>query len=116
MLPFSSFLTELPLIVMATAYMLYFGAYALNRSKVEENESLLQVEEQSVKHSISGTGNYMYYQHRSFKIGQDASSVTYKDFLFNKSYITLQFYIPDRKIYLDFHTCQLFSRPPPFRG
>ncbi|MDP3003668.1 MAG: hypothetical protein Q8N38_11135 [Bacteroidales bacterium] len=116
MFPFGSFLTNIPLIILASAYMLYFGAYALNKTKAKDNAILYQEKEQYVKNSSVQThGNIFYYQ-QAFNGKQVARSNAGDIKIFQEHFIFLPHYIPDRKISFHFYRCSLFPRPPPYLG
>ncbi len=113
MFPFGSLFTQVPLIILAAAYMLYFGAYAVGKSKEslsvtepDTKEQQLVVKTFSVSHN---TFNYV----KTSVIAQDADKVQQQIISFDESDISIQYYIPDRKFFSCHYSCNLFSRPPP---
>lgn len=114
MLPFGSFLTGIPLIIMAAAYMIYFGVYALNKSKDPEPDIPIQSKIEVVKDSPARTtGNFYYYQ------GADDNSNAFTPLgnkpAIQKQPVILKYYVPDRELSSDFHYFHFFSRPPPLK-
>lgn len=64
MLPFSSFLAGVPLIIMATLYMLYIGTCAMTKSKEAESARLLNKEDTRITefHSSADPGTFYFYE------------------------------------------------------
>lgn len=64
MLPFGSFLAGVPLIIMATLYMLYIGACAVSKSKDAESARLAHNEDARITEipALTGPpGTYYFY-------------------------------------------------------
>lgn len=116
MLPFGSFLTNIPLFILAFAYMLYFSVHALNKIKGNEDVDLPKVQVQYVKSPSAQTyGNISYY-HKELIVKQVVCSNAGIVYRFREHDKTLPHYIPDRKFSFLFCGDNLFSRPPPYNG
>ena len=110
---FSSFLAGVPVLIMAFFYMLYFGAYALNKPKVDENDFMPVVEELVVEadSAIIEESSFNYHQ----------SEIFIPDFLPALSDEPISFRIlrispliaGDRIDLSSYFAFDLFSRPPP---
>lgn len=116
MLPFGSFLTNIPLFILAFAYMLYFSVHALNKINVNEDADLPAVEEKYVKSTSVQTDSNILYYHKAFIGKQVACSKAGVEYRFKEPDNTLPHYIPDRKFSFLFCGDNLFSRPPPYLG
>lgn len=115
MFPFSSLSTQVPLIIMAAAYMLYFGAYALGKSKENIAEDLPEPKEQPViANSVSEAGTYYY--NRTSAVVQNASLPEENIIKYVRSYIKVRYFDPDRKTSSSSISFNLFSRPPPIQA
>jgi hypothetical protein len=113
MFPFGSLLTQVPLILMATAYLIYFGACALNKSKEacidtkpQENKLLYE------KPDYLAAENLFFYNSSS-DVKQNAAEKNSTEVLQDKYQITIHYQIPDRQFCPQYFTFLLFSRPPP---
>ncbi len=64
MLPFGSFLAGVPLIIMATLYMLYIGACAVNKSKEAESARLIHKEDARITEcpALTDPGTFYFYE------------------------------------------------------
>lgn len=111
MLPFGSFLSNIPLIIIAVAYLLYFGASAVNKPKAEESPDNSSEKIQFVK-AVRLTDNDKTLNY--FKIFKSKSVIKVTVFTF---YTDLRTPVPipigDRKFISCFDGLNLFSRPPP---
>lgn len=116
MLPFSSFFTQVPLIILAAAYMLYFGAYAIGKSKESVSDNQPEPKEQSVIINPASVPGNTYYFHNTTEISQNASVPSKNNVTYLRSYISVRYFDPDRIVHSGFITYSLFSRPPPFIG
>lgn len=115
MFPFSSLFTQVPLIILAAAYMLYFGAYAIGKSKVNVTENQPEPKEESViANPASEAGTY--YFSRTSEVAKDASIPGESIVKYLRSYIIVRYFDPDRKTCSSFISFNLFSRPPPIQG
>jgi len=114
MFPFASILTEVPLIILAAAYMIYFGACALNKSHVRQNDITHELNKEITynKNVIPSGKQTFFYDNYTFK-NKDISSVNYDDYLCFKPFITSFFNIRNKIISSKTRTFHLFSRPPP---
>jgi hypothetical protein len=112
MLPFGSLLSHIPLLILAFAYLVYFGAAAINKStSVNEPEISLDKVQIVKANEVNTRGrNYYYY---GFKVKLSAFKETFKKDVFLNRLILLPNYIPDRKINSSHEGYNLFSRPPP---
>lgn len=116
MFPFSSLFAQVPLIILAAAYMLYFGAYAIGKSKEIIPDDQPEPKEQSVIIiPLSESGKTFYYNNEQelTQIILTSGDCTVK---YTRSYISLLYIDPDRRICSSFNSFSLFSRPPPARG
>jgi hypothetical protein len=112
MFPFGSLLSQVPLILFATLYMLYLGAYTLNKTRVKEADNQLQPKEQCVKASEENTcGTYFYQSHIQDK--EQAVMPVYKAILPDKPLLSFLSVIKDEKVDFKIFRFSLFSRPPP---
>jgi len=120
MFPFGSFLTQVPLILLAAAYLLYMGAYALNKSKDITSENNPKAREQFVDCSTASTGNNTFYFHPSREVKKDVTkdvtTSSLKVFLYHKQFSLLHYQVPDRVPCSRYYAFLLFSRPPPQLG
>jgi hypothetical protein len=112
MFPFGSLLSQVPLILFAALYMLYLGAYTLNRSKIKEAENQLQPREQFVKASPENNSGTYYYQ-SNFQDREQAVIPVYKAILPDKPLLWLRHVIKEEKVSFNIFGFSLFSRPPP---
>jgi hypothetical protein len=116
MLPFGSLFTQVPLIILAAAYMLYFGAYAVGKSKEliagDEPESK---EQQVIPNTISA-GSKTFYFNKSVTASHEAVKSEIRVISFAESDISIRYCIPDRKTFSCYSSYNLFSRPPPYKG
>lgn len=118
MFPFGSFLTQIPLFIFAALYMLYFGAYALNKSRARKEESIVVPAEK--ERSFAGSGNStntIVLSARNFRSEQKTHQVTESQentFLFIVPLITerLSRLTSDIAVAGNYNF-SLFSRPPP---
>ena len=115
MFPFSSLFTQIPLLILAAAYMLYFGAYAIGKTK--ENIADIQPEpkERSVITNQVSAANTFYYK-TTPEVNQNVSVPEDITVTYSQSYISLLCFDPDSKICCCFNSYNLFSRPPPAKG
>jgi len=116
MFPFSSLFAQVPLIILAAAYMIYFGAYALGKSKenIAENQPLIN--KNSVVVNQESLNNPTFYYTKYSEINEDIIAVDSKSEISFGSDVLLRFYVPDSKICSSFRCYYLFSRPPPCLG
>lgn len=112
MFPFGSLFTQVPLIILAAAYMLYFGAYALGKSKEIIAEDQPEPKEKSVIIAPVSDANTFYYNTTS-EVTQNDSVTQDSNVTYTGSYIELLYFDPDRLICSRFNSFSLFSRPPP---
>ena len=114
MFPFASILTEVPLIIMAAAYMIYFGACTLNKSYGKQNDVTLEVNKEITynKNVISADKEVFYYDNYFFP-DKNVTSVSYNGEENYKPFITSYFYIRDKIVSSQTLAFHLFSRPPP---
>jgi hypothetical protein len=115
MFPFSSLFTQVPLIILAAAYMLYFGAYAVGKSKENLAEDQPEPKEQSLIINQVSNANTFYFSTASETVQNVAEQVK-RLFTFYGSYLVCHYFEPDREICSDLNSYCLFSRPPPSRG
>ncbi|MBK7134302.1 MAG: hypothetical protein IPH69_16215 [Bacteroidales bacterium] len=115
MFPFSSLLTQVPLIILAAAYMLYFGAYAVGKSKEIITEDQPESKEQSVIINQVSKADTFYFGTTS-ESTQYASEPAKRAVTFFRPDITYHYFDPDRDICSCFTSYSLFSRPPPIAG
>ena len=116
MFPFGSFLTHIPLIIIASAYMLYVGAYALNKTKNSDNSINYPEKEQYVSRASEKSHGNIYYYQKAFYGKQVGLLKAGGANILRELTIFLPHYIPDRKINTNFLGCNHFSRPPPYLG
>jgi len=105
-----------PLIILAAAYMIYFGAYALGKSKENIAESQPLINKNSVVVNQESPANSAFCYTRYYEIYEDIVPVDSKSEVSYISDIILRFTVPDSKICSCFHSYYLFSRPPPCLG
>jgi hypothetical protein len=103
-----------PLIILAAAYMLYFGAYAIGKSKESITENQPEPKEESViTNPASSTGTYYY--NRTSEVSQDTSVPDESIVKYSRSYNRVRYFDPDRKTCSCLISFNLFSRPPPIQ-
>ena len=115
MFPFASIFTEVPLIIMVTAYMIYFGACALNKSHEKQNEITHEINDQITDNKnviFAGKLTFNYDDYSVIK--KDFTSVFTNENQFYKKHITFLFFIRDKIVSSHNKTFHLFSRPPPY--
>lgn len=115
MFPFSSLFTQVPLIILAAAYMLYFGAYAVGKSKEIIAEDQPESKEQSLIINQVSNADTFYFGTTSETTQYSAEPVK-RAVTFFRSYIPVQYFDPDREICFCFNSYSVFSRPPPIYG
>jgi hypothetical protein len=110
---FSSFLAGVPVIVMACFYVLYFGAYALNKTQIIENEIIPAVEEVVVaSESANLEGNAFIYHHS--KVVKQIVCSDLKDAPISFRPLKISPLIHSEPVFVNCYlTFDLFSRPPP---
>jgi len=115
MFPFSSLFAQVPLIILAAAYMLYFGAYAIGKSKENIPEDQPEFKEQSVIINQVSKADTFYFSTTSetTHFVAEPSKRAVPVFRFD---ITHQYFDPGREICSCFTSYSLFSRPPPIVG
>ncbi len=113
MLPFGSLLSQVPLLVLAFAYLIYFGASAVNKT-VTGNEQELSINNkvQVVKKTAVSTREKNVYYYQSLEGKVNISKETLHN-IYYQHLILLPRYIPDKKVTSYHEGCNLFSRPPP---
>jgi hypothetical protein len=100
---------------MAAAYMLYFGAYVLGKSKENFAEDLPEPKEQSVIiNPVSEAGTYYY--NTTSEVGQNTLLHEKSIIKHVQSYIEIRYFVPDRKTSSNSISFKLFSRPPPIKA
>jgi len=113
MFPFGSFLTQIPLILLAAVYMLYLGACTLNRTKTKEADNQPQSKEISVKDSAEkSTVKTFYFQNYQKEKGEALASTT-RHFIPNDITFNRLYSLPDEDPSSTVFRFSLFSRPPP---
>jgi len=113
MLPFGSLISEIPLLVLAFAYMLFFGTYALNKSKASDISDPGTDKVERVKYSPAEPRSDTFY-YNDFTVEKQAESAEKHDiacFPDQNNYLIR--HIPNDKISSNFCEFSLFSRPPP---
>ena len=105
----------MPLIILAAAYMLYFGAYALGKSKENIAEDQPKTKEESVITNPDSTAGTFYYN-RTSEVTQGTSLPEDTIVTYIRSYISLLYFDRDRKTCSSFISFNLFSRPPPIQA
>lgn len=115
MFPFGSLFTQVPLIILAAAYMLYVGVYAVGKSKEILAEDQPEHKEQSVIiNTVSEEGSF--YFSTTFENTRIVAEPAKKAVTLPISYLVLYYFNPDREICSNFNSYSLFSRPPPLNG
>ncbi len=115
MFPFSSLFTQVPLIILAAAYMLYFGAYAVGKSKENLAEDQPEPKEQSlIVNQVSDVNTYFFST--ISETAQNVAEPAKRPVAIYRSYLACQYFDPDREICSGLTSYYLFSRPPPCRG
>jgi hypothetical protein len=115
MFPFGSLISQVSLIILAAAYMLYFGAYLLNKSKENITENQPEPKEKSViTNPVSAAGTF-YYNGTS-EVIQNASVPEESIVKYARSYIKVRYFDPDKKTSSSNISFNLFSRPPPVQA
>jgi len=115
MFPFSSLFSEAPLIILAAAYMLYFGAYALGKSKENITEDPPEPKEQFViVNPVSEAGTYYY--NTTSEPEQNTYSDENSNIKYVRSYIKVRYFDRKRNTYSNSISFNLFSRPPPLKA
>lgn len=99
---------------MAAAYMIYFGACALNKSHGKQNDIAIEIIEQTIddKNIITTCKQTFYNDHCSF-FNKDITSADSEEVKSERSLITSFFIIRDNIIRTKILAFHLFSRPPP---
>jgi hypothetical protein len=112
MLPFGSITSVVPLFVLAFAYLIYFGASALNKTKSEDP---------ALSKELAAETHLPYYQlttpdYRDIVVSVDAVPAEVQDISFFSSPDTFPPGIPVKRI-IPLHCGSYFSpRPPPYQG
>ncbi len=111
MLPFGSFLSNIPLIIIAVAYLLYFGASAVSKPKSEEDPGSpekVQIARIATLHENGSSINYI-----KLVQGKTVTCKTKEIIVFSDLPVPVHFLIANRKIFSYSGGFNLFSRPPP---
>ena len=111
MLPFGSFLSNIPLIIIAVAYLLYFGASAVNKPKSEDDSGSPEKVQVVRIATLRENGSSINY----IKLLQDKSVIckTKEITRYSDLPIPVHYLITRRKICSYSDGFNLFSRPPP---
>ncbi|NMC38989.1 MAG: hypothetical protein GYA41_11765 [Bacteroidales bacterium] len=116
MLPFGSFLAGIPLIIMATLYMLYIGACAVSKSKGAESARLIYKEDARITETPELTDPVTFYFYNPSDLnelnGKEGDSPVIP---FTTCFI-LPLTIPDNIICSDSCALLTISRAPPLPG
>lgn len=116
MLPFGSLAPGILLPILAFAYMLYFGACAINAG-IKGDEVRLpgpSTEKKLIKtgkSSVSPALTSIFCVNKNAK--HDAIRRNIYNFLAQKQSVSQIIKIPEKQFIPDFHRFTLFSRPPP---
>lgn len=113
MLPFGSFLTQIPVIIIGALYMLYLGFYTVNRTKeaplADDSEKREHVIESKVKVTEAD-----YFAFVSITPEQDTEAFPSDNTVkFIVSCSNLPYKVSDFEIIISYSGYCLFSRPPP---
>lgn len=111
MLPFGSITSIIPLFVLAFAYMLYFGASALNKLKPDDG-IILAESKAIVFNKQPDQHHHIVYFFQNEVISQDVVKEE-ASFQFPDHFIRFIRVIPDEEPLRQFTGSGLFSRPPP---
>jgi hypothetical protein len=112
MLPFGSLLSQIPLLVLAFAYLIYFGATAVNKTASGNEPDLTINKVQIVKKTPVSTRTRNVFYYHALKGRLNITGDTFENNHF-QCLVILPRYVPD-KIFSHYEGCNLFSKPPPF--
>ena len=112
MLPFGSYITQIPLILFSTIYLLYFGAFALSRIRNKEavdEKTTSEKKDIRVDNHIENSFNYFDYPCDN---NLTAESQTEPPEVYRITEIITVF-IPEDPPAISQRKFNIFSRPPP---
>lgn len=112
MLPFGSITSIIPLFVLAFAYMLYFGASALNRLKPDDIASNSESKD-IIFNKQPDQDHHILYFFPNEVISQDVITEEETSVQFPDHFISFIRIIPDEESIPQFTGSGLFCRPPP---
>jgi hypothetical protein len=117
MLPLGSIAPGILLPVLAFAYMLYFGACALNRGSKGDESPLADLATEEVRVIITEKSS-AWTDHHVFSCNHinpkhDVAPTDFSNHSFHSYNIFEIIKIPEIRIIYEFNTIALFSRPPP---
>jgi hypothetical protein len=112
MLPFGSITSIIPLFVLAFAYMLYFGASALNRLKPDDN-TVISESKDIIFNKQPDQDHHLLYFFPNEVISQDIITEEETAVHFPDHFISFIRIIPDEESIPQFSGSGLFCRPPP---
>jgi len=112
MLPFGSFITQIPLFLFTALYLLYLGFFTINKYKDKNTESKPAANEVHANIEKSTHPNLLRYfdynPHQSEAAGNQTDiSLFIKNATFNR------IFAPEDNIVFSDHWLILFTRPPP---
>ena len=109
MLPFGSFFTQLPLLVIGLLYMLYLGLNVAGKEKTGIAESSLQTVETG---SSAVKIDYFTLAAMPFHSPAEKSEPS---FIAPAEFVVKNFIFPDKEDFpkISFYDFRIFSRPPP---
>jgi hypothetical protein len=117
MMPFGSLAPGILLPILAFAYMLYFGACALNKGFKGAENSLSEISPEKTQLITKGESSFSSYITCCLQFHKCAKQDVIKSSSDNPSstnpYILPVIKIPEIRIIYDFNRITLFSRPPP---
>jgi hypothetical protein len=113
MFPFGSILSSIPLVVLATAYFIYFGASVFNKVKSGDVSFQGDDEAKIIKNEPVNTTGTVIQFHKLLSCESGIHNDIVKDLVLHDFPDIIPYYIPDRNICSYSGGFNLFSRPPP---
>jgi hypothetical protein len=116
MFPFGSLLTQVPLVILAFAYLLYAGAAVVNKLKpCDEPDIRVSAKIQNITEAEISLDKTFFW-HQDTDQAPLAVENAAASFEINVQLTFLPVCIPDTKAPYFFFGSDLFSRPPPCMG
>jgi hypothetical protein len=119
MFPFGSLLSNIPLVVLATAYLFYVGAAAINRTRPSDEPSsssgnVSVISEPAAK--IRQANLFYFHQDKKADDEIQAEEPAKEQWDFYSSLKFTPVNLPEKELQSSFCGNDIFSRPPPLKA
>lgn len=119
MFPFGSVISHIPLIILASVYLVYMGAAAVTRIRpAAESGHTAGIINDSAAESGTAGSNFYYFQQERKAGAEKQAEADPLNFIrnFNNSFIILPLHIPEKQLQFNYYGNGIYSRPPPLNS